>query len=333
MNVNLHSPVNSMESFAPKDFWKSRFIKSRFLDHLVTKPVALFEFLVFSSIYLGMAAAGMAWCSCALQGISCSLPIMLVLSLVVFSVYNLNRKTDQAEDALNHQRRFSFTSRFERPLFFAALGSYVLAVAISFVSGALPACGVVIIPLICGIFYSVPLFPQGSRVRRLKEIPLVKNILVSLAWGATFALVPVTLSGLSPGWTTLLTFLFIFFWTFVASVLPDIRDMRGDALVGVVTIPVVLGVARSKVLLTIINVVAGTVILAIGIHMESLISTGLLICSLAYSQGCILAIGRPGTSSDFLCDVVSDGQFLVLGTLFFALSSWAFQVPGIIFLH
>jgi 4-hydroxybenzoate polyprenyltransferase len=138
----------------------------------------------------------------------------------------------------------------------------------------------------------------------------VKNILVSLAWGATFALVPVTLSGLSPGGATLLTFVFIFSWTFVASVLPDIRDMRGDALVGVVTIPIVLGVARSRVLLTIVNAAAGIMILALGIHTESLISAGLLICSLAYSQGCILAIGRTGTSSDFLCDVVSGIIFL-----------------------
>jgi hypothetical protein len=148
MNVTVHPPVTSMESFAPRNFWISRFLKSGFLELLAIKPLALFEFLVFSSLYLGMAAAGMAWCSCALQGISCSLPLMLVLSLVVFSVYNLNRKTDQAEDALNHQRRFSFTSHYERPLFIAALGSYAVALTLAFISGAVPGCFVVMIPLL-----------------------------------------------------------------------------------------------------------------------------------------------------------------------------------------
>jgi 4-hydroxybenzoate polyprenyltransferase len=292
----------------------------------------LFEFFVFSSLYLGMAAAGMAWCSCTLQGIPCSDPIILVLSLVVFSVYNLNRKTDQAEDALNHERRFSFTSRFELPLFAAALGAYALATGIALVSGALLACGIVMIPLICGILYSVPIFPQGSKVRRLKEIPLVKNILVSLAWGATFALVPVALSGLPPDTNTLLVFIFIFFWTFIASVLPDIRDMKGDAQVGVVTIPVLLGVTRSRVLLTAINVVAGIAILALAVCTRSLAAIGILIASLAYSQGCILAIHGSG-SSDFLCDVISDGQFLVLGTLFFVVQSRWLLIPGLLLLH
>jgi len=247
-------------------------------------------------------------------------------------VYNLNRKTDQAEDALNHERRFSFTSRFERPLFAAALGAYALAAGFALISGALFACGIVMIPLICGVLYSVPIFPQGAKVRRLKEIPLVKNILVSLAWGATFAMVPVTLSGQSPDLNTLLVFLFIFFWTFIASVLPDIRDMKGDAQVGVVTIPVLLGVTRSRILLTTINIVAGTAILALAVRTQSLAAIGLLIGSLAYSQCCILAIHRSG-SSDFLCDVISDGQFLVLGTLFFICSTWWLPITGLMFLH
>jgi 4-hydroxybenzoate polyprenyltransferase len=310
-----------MGSYAHENFGKSWSLWLKILNSLITKPVALFEFLVFSSVYLSMAAAGMAWCSCTLQEISCSAPILLVLSLVVFSVYNLNRKTDRAEDALNHERRFSFTSRFERPLFTAALACYVLAAGIALVSGGLDAGVIVMVPLICGTVYSVPILPQGGKVRRLKEIPLVKNILVSFAWGATFAMVPVTISGTSPDLGTLLVFVFIFSWTFIASVLPDIRDMRGDALVGVVTIPVLIGVARSRVLLTAINVIAGAAILALGIRTQPLLSTGLLICSFAYSQACILAISRTGIAN-FLCDIVSDGQFLVLGALFFALSSW-----------
>jgi 4-hydroxybenzoate polyprenyltransferase len=321
-----------MESYAHESFRKFWPVWSRILNSLINRPVLLFEFLVFSSLYLGMAAAGMAWCSCTLQGIPCSAPIILVLSLVVFSVYNLNRKTDQAEDALNHEQRFSFTSRFERPLFAAALGAYALATGIALVSGALFAFGIVMIPLICGILYSVPIFPQGAKVRRLKEIPLVKNILVSLAWGATFAMVPVALSGLPPDTNTLLVFVFIFFWTFIASVLPDIRDMKGDAQVGVVTIPVLLGVTRSRVLLTAINVVAGTAILALAVRTQSLASIGLLIGSLAYSQCCILAIHRSG-SSDFLCDVISDGQFLVLGTLFFVFSTRWLPIVELMFIH
>lgn len=319
-----------MESYIHGDFRKFWSFWSGILNSLISRPLACFEFLVFSSLYLSLAAAGMAWCSCTFQGIACSLPITLVLSLVVFSVYNLNRKTDQAEDALNHQRRFSFTRRFERPLFIAALGSYTLAAAIALVSGALPALTAVMIPLTCGIVYSARIFPSRYRVRRLKEIPLVKNILVSIAWGATFALIPVTFSRLPPDQNTLLVFLFIFSWTFIASVLPDIRDMEGDFQVGVVTIPVVLGITKTKVLLTAVNLVAGTVVITMGVPTQPRVSAVLLICSLAYSQACILAMDRTGTA-DFLCDVVSDGQFLVLGALFLAVTSLGLPLMTIAF--
>ncbi len=63
----------------------------------------------------------------------------------------------------------------------------------------------------------------------------------------------------------MIVFLFIFCWTFVASVLPDIRDRSGDSATGVATIPVLVGVERSRIILTVINISAGVIILVMGI--------------------------------------------------------------------
>ena len=171
------------------------------------------EFLLYSSIFLGMAAMGMAYTSCYIQNISWTSHIALVMFLVVFSVYNLNRKTDEAEDALNHEHRFRITKKFERQFFIAALGAYLIALFIAAFHGIIAFC-VVSIPFISGIFYSVPVLPKSCGYRRLKEIPVMKNIVVSMSWALSFSLVPVYLSAPIPDIASGIVFLFIFITSF-----------------------------------------------------------------------------------------------------------------------
>ena len=54
-------------------------------------------------------------------------------------------------------------------------------------------------PLVSGIFYSVPILPKWCRYRRLKEIPVMKNLVVSAAWALAFSLVPVYLDASDTG--------------------------------------------------------------------------------------------------------------------------------------
>jgi 4-hydroxybenzoate polyprenyltransferase len=277
------------------------------------------EFLLYSSLFLGSAAVGMAYTSCFIQGITWTSHIATVMFLIVFSVYNLNRKTDEAEDAINHERRFRITKKFERHFFVAALAAYLTALTIAAFHGIAAFC-VVTIPLISGIFYSVPILPRGCGYRRLKEIPVMKNIVVSTAWALAFSLVPVYLSASAPGAATMVVFLFILCWTFVASVLPDIRDRSGDFASCVTTIPVLLGVEKSRSILTMINISAGAIILLVGSTAIPMLTCVIIFTSLVYSQGCIISIDRT-TKNDLLCDVISDGQFLIIGGLYLLVSS------------
>jgi 4-hydroxybenzoate polyprenyltransferase len=241
-------------------FWNS---VSEFANSICSKIRDYGEFLLYSSVFLGLAAMGMSYASCYIQNISWTSHIALVMFLIVFSVYNLNRKTDEAEDALNHEDRFRITKKYERQFFIAALGAYLTALSIAAFHGIIAFC-VVSIPFISGIFYSVPVLPKWCGYRRLKEIPVMKNIVVSMSWALSFSLVPVYLSASTPDIASMIVFLFIFCWTFVASVLPDIRDRSGDSATGVATIPVLLGVERSRVILTMINISAGAIILLLG---------------------------------------------------------------------
>jgi 4-hydroxybenzoate polyprenyltransferase len=280
------------------------------------------EFFLYSSLFLGTAAAGMAYTSCFIQGIPCTSQIVVVMFLIVFSVYNLNRKTDEAEDALNHERRFRITKKYERHLFIAALGAYLIALIIAAFHGVAAFC-VVTIPLVSGIFYSVPVLPKRYGYRRLKEIPLMKNLVVSTAWALAFSLVPVYLGRSAPDAGSMIVLLFIFCWTFVGSVLPDIRDRSGDAATGVATIPVLVGVAQSRRILKLLNISAGAIILTLGSTVIPVPARAIIIVSLVYSQACIISIDRT-IRNDLLCDVISDGQFLTIGGLCLVISTMSY---------
>ena len=154
-----------MDSFIHFRYNSHRNFVSEIRDTLFSKIRDYGEFLLYSPLFLGLAAIGMAYTSCYIQSISWSSHIAAVMFLVVFSVYNLNRKTDEAEDALNHEHRFRITKKFERHFFIAALGAYIIALTIAAFHGIAAFC-VVTIPLVSGIFYSVPVLPKwcGYRV-------------------------------------------------------------------------------------------------------------------------------------------------------------------------
>jgi 4-hydroxybenzoate polyprenyltransferase len=302
-----------MSSFAYYAYHSHQDYKAPVRNYLSLRARDIGEFLLYSSLFLGAAAVGMAYTSCFIQGIAWTREVAAVMFMIVFSVYNLNRKTDEAEDELNHERRFRITKKFERHLFITAVAAYLIALIIAGLNGAAALC-VAAVPLVSGICYSVPILPQGWGYRRLKEIPVMKNLVVSGAWGLSFSLLPVYLSASVPTKATLVVFVFIFSWTFVASVLPDIRDRAGDSATGVATIPVLVGVDRSRILLTAGNMAAGAFILSLGGFVFPGGILVVILCSLVYSQACIITIDRT-EQNNFLCDVISDGQFLAIGGL------------------
>lgn len=286
--------------------------KNGLREGIVQRIHGIADFILFSATWVALAGGGLAVTSCFIQGIPLNVPVILVMFLVAFSVYNMNRKTDEEEDAINHQERFAFTKKFARPLFYGAIAAYVLALILGAWYGW-QAFIVVLVPLVCGILYSEPLLPSSWEYRRFKEIPVVKNLVVAIAWSLPLALLPVLMT---PGTSISLGagiagVLFVSYFIF-ASVLPDIRDREGDAATGVRTIPVVIGVERTKIILTLQNIALGGLIVGISYCTLSLLVTLIILAAVVYSQLCIgLLDGNART--DLVCDVLADGQFVFIG--------------------
>jgi 4-hydroxybenzoate polyprenyltransferase len=183
----------------------------------------LYDLFVFSSLLLSFECVAMAYVSCIIQQVPWNAMIAIIPFLVAFSIYNLNRKTDEDEDAINRQDRFAFTKRYETHLLYGSILSLAVALALSAMYG-IPSLLATAAPFLCGILYSFRWLPRQSGYRRLKEIPAVKNIVVGSAWAILLSLLPVFLNQGTPDSRTAITFLLFFLWGFMASLIPDIRE-------------------------------------------------------------------------------------------------------------
>lgn len=279
------------------------------LTHRTWDNIAgLYNLLIFSSLLLCFECVAMAYISCIIQHVQWNMILALIPFLVAFSIYNLNRKTDEDEDAVNRTDRFAFTKRYERPLYYGAIVGFLLALALSALFG-IPSLLATLAPFILGTLYSFRLLPKSFRYRRLKEIPGVKNIVVGLAWAILLAFLPIFSSGKIIEAGAVVTFLLFFMWGFMASLIPDIRDKEGDVGAGVQTIPVIFGVYRTKLILAGVILLIGipTIVLSFFTQPSSVVV--LVIAASLYSFSCMALIGRKGII-DFLADCISDGQYI-----------------------
>ncbi|MFA7198903.1 MAG: UbiA family prenyltransferase [Methanoculleus sp.] len=256
----------------------------------------------------------MVYISCLLQGLLFDPVAAAILMLVAFSVYNLNRKTDEDEDAINHIERYTFTKKYGSILFCSAICAYILALCLSALQG-FGSLLVTAVPLTAGIVYSVPLFPARLGFRRLKEVPFMKSLIVAFSWAVPPALLPVCHAALPAGAATVLVGLFLFFLVFVNTVVFDIRDEEGDRASGVRTIPTILGTRKTLLLLTGVNVSLGSALVFTGGVLLGPGTALMLVAGIAYAQGYMRGFHRLVKEKP-LFDLLVDGQFIVLAGIF-----------------
>ncbi|NOY24478.1 MAG: UbiA family prenyltransferase [Oligoflexia bacterium] len=120
------------------------------------------------------------------------------------------------------------------------------AVALVFISYAL-----------VGVIYGLPLLPPGmskSGRQRLKDIPGLKNMVV--ASSVSIAAVGLPLAYSAVPFTRLAVLAALFPWVLVMSnaTMCDVGDLQADRRSGVPTLPVLLGVSRTRLLVLSLNV-------------------------------------------------------------------------------
>lgn len=211
---------------------------------------SVFEVLVYSNIFISLGMLSVAAVSSLILGLPLSASALLPPFLVAFSMYTLNRKFDLEEDMLNDRPRALFICRHKAYLHYYVAISYAIAFLLALPS---PSSALLLLfPLASGILYSVRLLP--FRYSRLKEIPVVKNLLVAANWAVLGVLYPLVFSSAQLSPLFLFLFFFVFIRLFIGAAFFDMRDVEGDLREKIRTLPVILGKPRALKLFFILNV-------------------------------------------------------------------------------
>jgi 4-hydroxybenzoate polyprenyltransferase len=267
---------------------------------------SLFELVTSTSIFIALNASIVAAFSSLLYGVEVKPTILLIAFLATFSVYNMNRATDRAEDSINRPRAAS-----RGPLFFLvpSMIASALCLLLSASVGA-QALSVIVTSFIVSIFYSVKLSPSTPR---LKEIVGLKSVLVAFSWGFTGALLPASFQAVDVA-KIVMAFTYIFIQILVNTILCDVRDMDGDRASGVKTLPIALGLSATRKLLFIGNTFLFPWLLYCltqGLFLEYMPA---LFFGMGYGYLIIWAFSRKGCNR-LLVELAVDGEWIPLVAL------------------
>ncbi|WP_436903034.1 UbiA family prenyltransferase [Halovenus halobia] len=218
---------------------------------LVSTVTSALLLLVHSNLLISLSATAVAVSTIVLADLPIEpVPLFIVFAATLF-VYSFNRLTDLAEDAQNVPNRAAFVERYGTVLLAIGGVLYLLAIAIALVT-EIPAVPAMVAPLAVAVLYSVV---------GVKRILLVKNLLVGLSWGAIPLGVGVYYGHLFT-LDILFTSAFITAALTIAAVVFDIKDIEGDRAEGIATVPLVVGVERTKQVAAVGSVALGLLVAA-----------------------------------------------------------------------
>lgn len=201
--------------------------------------------LTSSSVFIAINGMLVVVFSSYLYSIEIKYEILGIAFLVTFFAYYFNKITDKVEDSINDPRLYSDKRVFHR--FGLLFGFFFVSYLCMFTN--FDTLVISSISIIVSVLYS---FKFTSLFPRLKEIVGIKSILVALSWAFTGTLLPIGGQSLN-GISVVLVFLYIFIQLLVNTIICDIRDIEGDIVSGVRTIPIVLGINKTRNLLFCVN--------------------------------------------------------------------------------
>jgi len=143
-----------------------------------------------------------------------------------------------------------------------------------------------------------------------------KNLGTALGWCLMIVVLPVLELGrrVEP-LPTLAVFAFAFAVVFARSTLLDLRDVQGDMMIGIETIPIIFGEKKTKLLLAMV-VLASTALVALGSAVGWVNGSGFLqLVTLAYVLGYLGLYHFRLMNQAVRSEIVADTGFLLAAGL------------------
>ncbi len=224
-------------------------------------------------------------------------------------------------DAINDPERTAFILRWRKPLIAATVALW-LAVVLASTLHSWWAALLLPMPVVVAMFYELRLLPRWFERRRLKDFTGVKSLVVGLTFG-TFCgwLVAAWTDAAVNSASTWIVVGWISARMFVNTVFFDIGDVVGDMAEGTRTVPIAIGLTRTKWLLHAVNVISAMA-LGVATYLEQLPVFAHVVAwpAMAFAIGYVVKARHIESDIGFTCDVIADGDGIFVGAL--ALVGW-----------
>lgn len=262
--------------------------------------------LSYTSVWVALTGVTTIYTTISLLQLPVSLELLLLAFFSVLPVYNLNKIADIKEDSVNYPERVKFLKKYRREIIAFSVISYVTALIIAFFINFLVLLLIILLPTTV-FFYST--FP------RLKKLLFIKNIWVSFFWAFYVTFLPLFFYKITLSISAIFIFLFIFTKGLGNTIAFDVRDIKGDKMYKIKTIPSKLDIKNTKRLLILINVIS-FIILVFITFIGVFPKIGYFVSLVTfYTFAYIYFIDK--TELKFLTDILADGEFIVMGLLAF----------------
>ena len=239
--------------------------------------------LLLTNIYIALGAGALCLACAKLQGARNVIPQVLIAMLYVQSMHILNHLMGRKSDRFNDPERAEFYARHKMPLFALASVSGAVGLLTAFTLGPVP-FAILLLMSILGFSYNLRVIPGelvgNHGMKRLKDIPGSKTVLIALAWGFVTSVFPAF--GASSGHIhvgTLAALIWSSGLVFARTAFFEVLDMQGDRIVGKETIPILIGAERSMRLLKIILLVLTAMVMGLSLAgVFTSLGYGLVVC-------------------------------------------------------
>ncbi|MDQ7782153.1 MAG: 4-hydroxy-3-methylbut-2-enyl diphosphate reductase [Desulfomonilaceae bacterium] len=278
----------------------------------------LADITVMTYGWAALGGGGLSATCQVLQGRPVSWLPVAVTMLFVFSMHLLNRLQERSGAVrFNTPDIAEFYARHRNLLGTLALVSSVAAVVLSY-QVSIYACVLLFAMVVAGRLYTEPILSASTlpkiRWRSLKDLPGSKTPLVAAGWAVSATVVPV-LGSVSDIHVPALvvSFLFAAGMVFWRTAMSDLLDIQGDRIVGRETIPILIGVKRTRRML--LGLLGALAVLLIGSAAGGLIPPiGYWLITSVLVFGAFLMLFRRRHLVDRLWfEGVIDGNFVLAG--------------------
>ena len=277
----------------------------------------LLDFALYSHVLLATAAAGLTWATGALLGQQLPPTLPALAGAATLALYNFDSLVPYKRGRPAATARGQWLQAHpDLLLLLSTLGLLAALPLAWWLLRATPDAWLKLAPLVllAGL-YSVPVIPTARGWRPLRDVPLVKGLLIAAVWTGVTVALPARLGVPAVQLDPLLVllarrFLFVFALTLVF----DLRDVVKDAAAGTRTIPLVLGARRTRWL--------GWALLAACVLLRpaGLTNAAFLVLLLPLGAAAALLAGARPNRPDYYFAGFGDGTLLLP-----ALAEWAVQ--------